>query len=686
MRIRLHTGCNRPNGQNIRPYAKGWPSAWRSGAFQAVGEERKGRLPEFQPVTKQEMKALGWDAADFILVTGDAYVDHPSFGAAIIARVLEAEGHRVAVLAQPDFHSAEAFRALGQPKFGFLVTSGNIDSMVAHYTVARRKRTQDVYSPGGKAGLRPDRAAIVYTNRLREAYPGCAVVLGGLEASLRRFAHYDYWEDRVRSSVLLDSGADLLIYGMGERAVREVAARLAAGEPVSALTDVRGTCYMARKGDVRAAVFCPSLEQVRVDPRAYALATRLQYDNQDFVIGKPVVQPHGERLLVQNPPAAPLSREELDTVYSLPYTRRAHPMYDDAGSVPGLEEVRFSITHNRGCFGACNFCSIAFHQSRFVTSRSERSVVDEAKGFTRDPLFKGYISDVGGPTANFRAPSCEKQKTAGLCRGKKCLAPGPCPALKASHAEYVHLLRTLRAVPKIKRVFVRSGIRFDYVMADPDDAFLRELVEHHVSGQLRVAPEHCVPEVLDRMGKPHIEPYLAFEKRFYSLTKQAGREQYLVPYLMSSHPGSTLRDAVELALFCKRERIRPEDVQDFYPTPGTLSTCMYYTGLDPYTMKPVYVPKSPHEKALQRALLQYFVPKNRPLVAEALEKAGRADLIGQGPGCLIPPVPGHPGHVPEPTARTAGSGGCPAKRGVRRPERSFPRKGNRPSGRRGPRG
>ena len=583
------------------------------------------------------MKQRGWDAPDFVYVSGDAYVDHPSFGAAIITRVLEAAGFRVAMLSQPDWHSTRDFMRFGRPRLGFLVSSGNIDSMVAHYTAAKKKRSEDAYTPGGKAGKRPDRAVIVYCRQIREAYgPDMPLIIGGLEASLRRFAHYDYWDDVVRPSILFDSGADLLIYGMGENQIVEIARRLDAGEPASSLTDIRGTCYAV---DVRETPLygkeCPSYENVLKSKREYAVSCRIQQDEQDHIRGKLLKQRHGNRMLVQNPPMAPLSQQELDRVYALPYMRTYHPSYEPLGGVPGLAEVEFSITHNRGCFGACNFCSLAFHQGRYVTTRSKQSILAEAQELTKLPHFKGYIHDIGGPTANFRRPSCDLQEKNGLCKGKKCLAPRPCPQLKADQSEYLDILRTVRSLDGIKKVFIRSGIRYDYLLEDQDDSFFRELVEHHVSGQLKVAPEHCSAAVLDKMGKPHIEAYLRFAKRYFEYTKQIGKEQYLVPYLMSSHPGSTLQDAVELALFLKRERLRPEQVQDFYPTPGTISTCMFYTGLDPYTMEEVYVARTPKEKALQRALLQYFNPKNRTLVEEALRRAGRADLIGNGEKCLI---------------------------------------------------
>ena len=592
----------------------------------------------FLPVTKDDMNARGWSQADFIYVSGDAYVDHPAFGAAIITRVLEHAGFKVAFLAQPDWHSTEDFMRFGRPRLGFLVSSGNIDSMVAHYTAARKKRSSDYYSPGGKFGLRPDRAVIVYCNRIREAYGDVPIIIGGLEASLRRFAHYDYWDDKIRRSILLDSQADLLSFGMGERSILEIAQRLDKGENIADIRDIRGTCYSV---DVRETPYygteCPSFENVCKSKKEYAVSCRIQQDEQDFFRGKAVRQRHGSFMLVQNQPALPLSQQELDKVYDLPYMRTYHPMYEAEGGVPGIEEVRFSIAHNRGCFGGCNFCSLAFHQGRYISVRSKESIIKEAKLLTQLPDFKGYIHDIGGPTANFRRPSCNGQEKRGLCKGKKCLAPTICPNLKSNHEEYLDILRTVRALPKVKKVFIRSGIRYDYMLADKDDSFFRELVAHHVSGQLKVAPEHCSAAVLDKMGKPHIEAYLEFSKRYFRYSKKEGKEQYLVPYLMSSHPGSTLKEAVELALFLKKIGIRPEQVQDFYPTPGTVSTCMFYTGLDPYTMKEVYVAKDPHEKAMQRALLQYFNPKNADLVREALRKAGRHDLIGYGDKCLIIP-------------------------------------------------
>ena len=590
----------------------------------------------FLPTTKKEMDELGIEQFDYIYITGDAYVDHPSFGAAIVTRLIESMGFTVGVIAQPDWHTDRDFRRFGAPKYAFLLTAGNIDSMVAHYTAAKRKRSDDAYTAGGVAGKRPDRAAIVYCQKLREYFGDVPIVIGGLEASLRRFAHYDYWDDAVRPSVLVDSGADLLMYGMGEHQIQELCKRLAAGENIRDIHDIRGTCYLTEPVNTPlGAAQCPSFEQVRDSKVEYAKAVKIQYDWQDEVYGKTIIQRHGKMMLVQLPPAYSLTTEELDYIYSLPYTRAIHPSYEALGGVPGIEEVRFSITHNRGCFGYCNFCSIALHQGRRVTVRSEESVLAEAERITKMPDFKGYIHDVGGPTANFRMTSCDKQLSKGLCMGKKCLAPKPCPALKVDHTEYLNMLRKIRKVKGIKRVFIRSGIRYDYLIEDKNDEFMKELIMHHVSGQLKVAPEHCSAVVLDKMGKPHIEAYKRFQKRFYEITKGMGKEQYLVPYLMSSHPGSTLNEAIDLALFLKENKIRPEQVQDFYPTPGTISTAMFYTELDPYTMEKVYVPKTPKEKAMQRALLQYFRPQNKEIVLEALKAAGRRDLIGTSPKCLV---------------------------------------------------
>lgn len=592
----------------------------------------------FLPVNKKDMLQRGWEQADFVYITGDAYVDHPSFGASIITRVLEAKGFKVAVLSQPDWHCDDDFLQFGKPRLGYLITSGNIDSMVAHYTVAKKKRSTDAYSPGGVMGKRPDRAVTVYTKIVKRLYPDVPVIIGGLEASLRRFAHYDYWDDCVKPGILIDSGADILIFGMGENQVIQIAQGLDKGQRPEDLYDIKGICYAVDvKETPYVGVECPSFENVSNSKKEYAKASRLQQDEQDHIRGRILKQRHGKKMLVQNQPMPPLTTKELDWVYSLPYMRAYHPMYEAMGGVPGIQEVEFSITHNRGCFGACNFCSIAFHQGRYITTRSKKSIMVEAQKLTQMPNFKGYIHDIGGPTANFRRTSCEMQKQHGLCKGKKCLAPKPCPNLTVDHTEYLDILRSVRELPNVKKVFIRSGIRYDYLLEDKDDTFFRELVENHVSGQLKVAPEHCSATVLDKMGKPHIEAYIEFSKRYFEYTGEVNKEQYLVPYLMSSHPGSTLDDAVELALFLKKNHIRPEQVQDFYPTPGTISTTMYYTGLDPYTMKDVYCAKNPHDKALQRALLQYFNPKNAALVEEALKRCHRYDLIGNGEGCLIRP-------------------------------------------------
>ena len=593
----------------------------------------------FLPVSKEDMESRGWWWYDFLIVTGDAYVDHPSFGPTVIARVLEAEGFRVAILAQPDWHSAEAFRAMGRPRLGVMIGSGNLDSMVAHYTAAKKRRSEDFYSPGKKAGLRPDRAVIVYANRAREAFPDLPIIIGGLEASLRRFAHYDYWEDKVRRSALVDAGADLLVYGMGEYASIEIAKRLKKKQPVSSMTDIRGTAFMASdpsecKFD---SVTVPSFEAVSTNMEDYANATRVEYEEHDPVRGRAIIQQHDRRYLIVNPPAMPLSTKELDRVAELPYTRQYHPMYEALGGVPAIEEVKFSVIHNRGCFGGCNFCALAFHQGRMVTSRSHESVIREVTALTKLPDFKGYINDVGGPSANFRHPSCKKQLKYGMCPDKRCLAPTPCKNLDADHSDYLSLLRKLRAIPGIKKVFVRSGIRYDYMLEDKNQDFFSELVKYHISGQLKVAPEHCIDSVLDYMGKPHIGVYEKFMEQYRRLNDRYSKEQYVVPYLMSSHPGSTLQDAVALAEYLNRRGRQPEQVQDFYPTPGTISTCMYYTGIDPMTMKKVYVAKTPHEKAMQRALLQWKRPDKRKLVIEALKEAGREDLIGYGPECLVRP-------------------------------------------------
>ena len=591
----------------------------------------------FLPLTKKEMEIRGWEEADFLCVTGDAYVDHPSFGMAIVSRLLEKLGYRVAVIAQPV--SDGDFTRFGPPKYGWFVNGGNIDSMVSHYTAAKRLRRGDAYSPGGQSGRRPDRALTVYCRQIRRLYPEAQIVIGGLEASMRRFAHYDYWNDSVMPSVLADSEADLLIYGMGEKQTEYIAAQLAQGTPARQIR-CRGTCYLTDEPDLprENAVTIASFTKVSSDKHSYARATKVQMEEQDPVRGRKIIQKHDyNTFLVQMEPMEPLNTAELDAVFAMPFQRMYHPSYEKQGGVPAIAEVEFSIMQNRGCFGSCNFCSIAFHQGSRVTCRSIPSIVAEAERFVQNPRFKGIISDVGGPSANFRHPSCEKQLTKGSCPNRKCLAPRPCPNVKVDHTEYLELLRRLRAIPGIRKVFVRSGLRYDYMMLEKDDTFMRELLAHHVSGQLKVAPEHCSPQVLDCMGKPHIGVYEKFSQRFYRLTKEVGKEQYLVPYFISSHPGSTLKDAIQLAVFMKRHHIHPEQVQDFYPTPGTVSTCMFYTGLDPMTMKEVYVPKSQEEKWLQRALLQYFKPENRRAVITALKKARREDLIGTGPDCLVPP-------------------------------------------------
>lgn len=622
---------------------------------------------EFLPVSLDEMHERGWWWYDFLLVTGDAYVDHPSFGPAVIARVLEADGYRVAVLAQPDWHSADDFLAFGRPRLGVLIGAGNLDSMVAHYTAAKKRRSEDFYSPGKKAGLRPDRATIVYSNRAREAFGSdVPIIIGGLEASLRRFAHYDYWDDKVRRSILFDSGADMLVYGMAEEAEREIARRLKKKTPVSEMYDIKGTAFLAASPEACAfeSVTLPSYHDVCDSKRLYADATRVEYREHDPVRGKALIQEHDGRYLIVNPPAMPLETKELDRVAELPYVRTYHPMYEPLGGVPAIEEVRFSVIHNRGCFGGCNFCALAFHQGRMVTSRSHESLIREVTELTTYPDFKGYINDVGGPSANFRHHSCAKQAKYGMCPDKRCLAPTPCPNLDADHSDYLALLRKLRAIPGVKKIFVRSGIRYDYMLEDKNDEFFSELVKYHISGQLKVAPEHCIDGVLDYMGKPHIEVYERFMEKYKSLNDRYSKEQYVVPYLMSSHPGSTLADAVALAEYLNKKGRQPEQVQDFYPTPGTVSTCMYYTEIDPMTMKQVYVAKSFHEKAMQRALLQWKRPDKRKLVIEALKAADREDLIGYGPECLVRPDP------PKNRKKDA-----PANREVKKPEPPKSKKG-----------
>ena len=608
-------------------------------------------MMDFLPVSRADMKKRGWDELDFVYVIGDAYVDHPSFGPAIISRLLESRGYRVGIIAQPDWKKEESVQVLGKPRLAFLVSAGNMDSMVNHYSVSKRRRETDSYTPGGVMGKRPDYAVTVYCNLLRRVYKQVPIIVGGIEASLRRLAHYDYWSGRVRRSVLMDSQADLVSYGMGEHSMVEIAEALEAGLPVSEITYIAGTaCHVKELPDDPEMIVLPDYETVKDDKRAYAESFRIQYRNTDPFRGKRLAEGYGTRgYVLQNPPAKPLSQQEMDDVYDLPYMRTWHPMYNKDGGIPAFSEIKFSLVSNRGCFGSCSFCALTFHQGRIVQTRSHESILKEAEILTGEPDFKGYIHDVGGPTADFRAPSCEKQLKAGTCPDRQCLFPSPCKNLRVSHQDYLKLLRKLRAVPGVKKVFIRSGIRFDYVMADKDETFLRELCQYHISGQLKVAPEHISPQVLKYMGKPEAGVYLSFAEKYRKMNEQLGKKQYLVPYLMSSHPGSTMKEAIRLAEYLRDINHTPEQVQDFYPTPSTLSTCMYYTGLDPRTMEPVYVPKNPHEKAMQRALMQYRLPKNRPLVMEALETAGRTDLIGYGPKCLIRPentkAEGRSGHA-----------------------------------------
>ena len=593
----------------------------------------------FLPITREEMKEKGWDQVDFVYVSGDAYVDHPSFGHAIITRLLESRGYRVGIIAQPDWRKPESVQVFGEPRLGFLVSAGNMDSMVNHYSVSKKRRKTDAYTPGGEMGKRPDYACVVYGNLIRQTYKKTPIILGGIEASLRRMAHYDYWSDKLKRSVLLDSGADVISYGMGEHSIIELAEALDAGIPVEDITYIAGTVVKAKSLDsIYDAEILPSFEDLKADKMNYARSFYTQYLNTDAFNGKRLVEPYSDHLyVVQNPPAAPLTQMEMDDVYSLPYQRTYHPSYEAKGGVPAIKEIKFSLISNRGCFGGCSFCALTFHQGRIVQVRSHESLIEEAKEITKDKDFKGYIHDVGGPTANFRHPSCKKQMEHGVCKTRQCLFPSPCKNLDADHRDYVSLLRKLRDIPKVKKVFIRSGIRFDYLLADKKQEFLRELCEYHVSGQLKVAPEHVAGPVLSLMGKPEHKVYEEFTRQFYKMNERIGKEQYLVPYLMSSHPGSTLKEAVELAEYCRDLGYMPEQVQDFYPTPSTLSTCMYYTGVDPRTMQKVYVPKSPHEKAMQRALIQYRNPELYDLVIEALHKAGRSDLIGFGPKCLVRP-------------------------------------------------
>ena len=599
-------------------------------------------MKDFLPINRREMQARDWQEADFVYLLGDAYVDHPSFGQAIISRLLESHGYRVGMLPQPDWRREDSVQEFGRPRLGFLISSGNMDSMVNHYTSSKKRRSSDAYTPGGITGRRPDRAVVVYGNLVRRVYPDVPIIIGGIEASLRRLAHYDYWANDLKKSILLDSQADLLSYGMGERSILAIADALRQGVPVRKIQEIPGTVcrtqYLENEED---GVLLPSFEVLQADKRQYAESFAIQYRNTDPFSGRRLVEPYGRKLFViQNPPAKPLSTGEMDEIYALPFQRAPHPSYEAAGGVPALSEVKFSLVSNRGCFGSCNFCALTFHQGRILQVRSHRSILEEAAAMTEDPDFKGYIHDVGGPTANFRQPACGKQQTDGACTERRCLYPKPCPALQADHSDYLSLLRKLREIPKVKKVFIRSGIRFDYVMADPNKEFLTELCRYHVSGQLKVAPEHVSDQVLQRMGKPEFGVYRAFAAQYRKVNEQLNKKQFLVPYLISSHPGSALKDAVALAECVRDMGYMPEQVQDFYPTPSTVSTCMYYTGLDPLTGEKVYTAKDPQEKAMQRALIQYRDPKNYELVEEALIKAGRRDLIGFRPACLIRPREG----------------------------------------------
>ena len=594
---------------------------------------------EFLPVTMEECRERGIEQPDFVYVCGDAYVDHSSFGAAIICRLLESRGYSVGMIAQPDWKDPESIQVFGEPRLGFLVSAGNMDSMVNHYTVSKKHRQKDAYSPGGEMGHRPDRAVIVYGNLIRRTYKKTPIILGGIEASLRRMGHYDYWSDQVKRSVLLDSGADMISYGMGEHSIVEIADALASGLDVKDITFIRGTVYRCKSVEhIPEPLYLPSFEEIKEKKEQYARSFGIQHQNTDPYQAKVLIEDYGNQgYVVQNPPAYPLTEQEMDDVYHLPFMRTYHPMYEKKGGIPAIEEIRFSLTSNRGCFGGCNFCALTFHQGRILQTRSHDSILKEAEKMTEDPDFKGYIHDVGGPTADFRYPSCKKQLTKGVCKERQCLFPSPCKNLTVDHKDYLQLLRKVRNIPKVKKVFVRSGIRFDYLMADPDKTFLNELVKYHISGQLRVAPEHVSDEVLKFMGKPRHEVYEGFLKEYEKANARTGKQQYAVPYFMSSHPGCTMKEAVKLAEYVRDLGFTPEQVQDFYPTPSTLSTCMYYTGIHPLTGEKVYVPKNPHEKAIQRALMQYKNPENRELVLEGLKMTGRMDLVGFGPKCLIRP-------------------------------------------------
>ena len=620
----------------------------------------------FLPISKEEMLDRGWVQCDFVYVIGDAYVDHPSFGHAIISRVLESHGYSVGIISQPDWKDPKSIDVFGKPRLGFLVSGGNMDSMVNHYSVTCHRRKTDAFTPGGVMGKRPDYATVVYCNLIRRTYKDVPILIGGIEASLRRLSHYDYWSNKMKRSILLDSQADILMYGMGEKSIVELADALNAGMAVKDITYIDGTVYKTAQVDESLpSIYLPSFDEVKADRRRYAESFKIQYGNCDPFTAKRLIEPFDQKYVVQNPPQKPLSQEEMDAVYDLPYMRTYHPSYEKAGGVPAIEEVKFSLVSCRGCFGACSFCALTFHQGRIIQTRSHESILREAEKIIADPDFKGYIHDVGGPTANFRQPACQKQLTKGACGGRQCLYPTPCKNMKADHSDYISLLRKLRKLPGVKKVFIRSGIRFDYLLADPKDTFFRELVQHHISGQLKVAPEHVSDQVLKRMGKPRRAVYDQFVNKYFALNQQLGLKQYLVPYLMSSHPGSTLKEAIELAEYIRDMGYNPEQVQDFYPTPSTLSTVMYYTGLDPRTMEKVYVPTDPHEKAMQRALIQYRSPQNYALVREALIKAHREDLIGNGPKCLIrewPPRPATSAKTPKPTQSVrSGKSGGPAK-------------------------
>ncbi len=640
-------------------------------------------MPEFLPISKKDMDARGWTQCDFVYIIGDAYVDHPSFGHAIISRVLEDAGYKVGILSQPDWRDPASVTALGEPRLGFLVSGGNMDSMVNHYSVSKKRRQTDAFTPGGVMGKRPDYAVTVYCNLIRRTYKKTPIIIGGIEASLRRLVHYDYWSDKLKRSILLDSQADLLLYGMGERSIVEVADALNDGMDIHDVTYIDGTVFRVREPDPNLPCLrLPDYASLAADPRKYAESFYLQYCNTDPFSARRLLEPYGEHeFVVQNPPQKPLSQEEMDRVYGLPYCRTYHPSYEKRGGVPAISEVRFSLASNRGCFGACSFCALTFHQGRIIQTRSHESLLAEAEAMTHEKDFKGYIHDVGGPTANFRQPACKKQLTKGACPNRQCLFPEPCKNMIADHSDYVALLRKLRKLPGVKKVFIRSGIRFDYLLADKSETFFHELVRYHISGQLKVAPEHVSDHVLEKMGKPRHAVYLQFLEKYKKINEQEHMKQFVVPYLMSSHPGCTLRDAVELAEYLRDTGHEPEQVQDFYPTPSTLSTVMYYTGLDPRTMEKVYVPKNPHEKAMQRALMQYRNPANYALVKEALVKAGRTDLIGFTPQCLIRPYPPKaPRRDAEKSEKQPAASQKPSRKGTAQPPRATAPK--KPRGRR----